>query len=282
MTNVTLTDLDSRFSETTGWYFREDQRVLTVEGEHRQTYLHSVSTQDFRTAKGPTLAALLNPKGKMLATFQAHVADDAVHLQIDEGQWDAVLEILGRYKMRSRVAWHERTDLKAFTVIGSVRSTGGLTTLDDPARLRTDALAAHAPEGFSMDAELFERHRVAFGIPRFGVDLSSYDLLLEIPYFMDAVSLNKGCYPGQEVVARLTSRGTHVARKLVRVAIDRPAPSTLPVGVSFKGADVGRLTSATTIGTRSLGLAMVHRSAFDPGTELALASGQTATILPSS
>jgi len=103
------------------------------------------------------------------------------------------------------------------------------------------------------------------------VDVDASTLLLEAP-LEDAYSLNKGCYVGQEVVARVTYRG-HVNRRIVGFRFPDariPAPGAI---VRIGDRDVGRITSAVVSPAlgRGLALGFLRREHWDPGTEVEVA-----------
>ena len=84
--------------------------------------------------------------------------------------------------------------------------------------------------------------RVEAGIPRYGVDFSEDNLLLEVA-LDDAVSFTKGCYLGQEVVERIRSRG-HVNKKLCGLLLDGNTPASPGDKLSAGGKEVGQITSS--------------------------------------
>ena len=133
-----------------------------------------------------------------------------------------------------------------------------------------DALAGRGAAPCGMDA--LEGRRVEVGVPRVGVDMDGATLAIEVPV-EDAISVNKGCYLGQEVVARGTSRG-HVNRRLVGLLIDGPTPLSGAVLVR-DGREVGRLTSVVWApGIRTVAaLGFVRREHWEPGTELTIRDG---------
>jgi folate-binding protein YgfZ len=136
-----------------------------------------------------------------------------------------------------------------------------------------DALAGAGARPCGMEA--LEGRRVEVGVPRIGVDMNTTTLALEVPV-EDAISHTKGCYLGQEVVARGTARG-HVNRRLVGLVLEGPAPSPGEPLVR-EGREVGRLTSvAHAFGLgKFAALGFVRREHWDPGTELAVGhSGAT-------
>src|SRR4029453_8610943 len=120
-----------------------------------------------------------------------------------------------------------------------VRGTGVI--LAAPARQATavwDALVAVGARPCGMEA--LEGRRVEVGVPRIGLDMGAKTLALEVPV-EDAISITKGCYLGQEGVARGTARG-HVTRRLValRLAGAAPVPGASLV---VDGKEVGQLTT---------------------------------------
>ncbi|TWU33728.1 CAF17-like 4Fe-4S cluster assembly/insertion protein YgfZ [Novipirellula artificiosorum] len=124
--------------------------------------------------------------------------------------------------------------------------------------------------GFEMHEEAcFHRLRTQRGFPWYGIDIDESNLPQEINRDRETLSFTKGCYLGQETVARLDAMG-QVQRKLVRWSIEgaSPAPSTT---LQSDGKTVGRLTSvASTGGGESCALGFARRTHFDPG---AIASG---------
>ena len=105
------------------------------------------------------------------------------------------------------------------------------------------------------------------------------NLLHETGLVNEYSSFNKGCYLGQEVVARLDARGGHVNKALRGLRLSVPAPKGALVLAA--GKEVGRVTtSAFSPRLGPIALAYVHRSHFAPGTELEVA-GAVATVVDS-
>ncbi len=120
----------------------------------------------------------------------------------------------------------------------------------------------------------FEIARIETGIPREGVDAGEDYIILESE-LNDAVSYTKGCYLGQEVIARIHWRG-QPAKRLRGLLVD--ADQTPPRGTLFYAGDgkkAGEITSSThSIALdRLIALAYVHRYYLDPGTEFTLKQG---------
>jgi folate-binding protein YgfZ len=138
-----------------------------------------------------------------------------------------------------------------------------------------DALVGRGARPCGMDA--LEGRRVEVGVPRIGRDMDSSTLALEVPV-EEAISATKGCYLGQEVVARGTARG-HVNRRLVGLTIEGPEPPR-DAPLVREGKEVGRLTSvARAFGIGGLAaLGFVRREHWEPGTELAVRHGHAVTL----
>ena len=110
--------------------------------------------------------------------------------------------------------------------------------------------------------------RVEAGIPRYGVDFTADNLLLEVG-LDNAVSFTKGCYLGQEVVERIRSRG-HVNKKLVGLLVDGREPPQAGDAIATIDQEVGIVTSAVLsprLG-RPIAIGYLHRDFWTPGTTL--------------
>ncbi|MEZ5320310.1 MAG: glycine cleavage T C-terminal barrel domain-containing protein [Vicinamibacterales bacterium] len=98
-----------------------------------------------------------------------------------------------------------------------------------------------------VDDDLVEALRIAAGRPRFGADMTTETIPLEAGVQDRAISMTKGCYPGQEVIVRVLHRGGgRVAKRLVRIALPPDAAGVPEAGVAILagGEEAGRVTSA--------------------------------------
>ena len=127
------------------------------------------------------------------------------------------------------------------------------------------------------DDSAFHQERVRAGFPWYGIDLSDKNLPQEASRNDQTISFTKGCYLGQETVARLDALG-QVQKQLVRWSIEgsRVAPGA---EVSSDGKVVGRLTSiADTDDGKQIAIGIARRSHFDPGST-ADGDGFAATVI---
>ena len=133
----------------------------------------------------------------------------------------------------------------------------------------------------SCDEEAFQIARIEAGWPFFGVDGTDANLPQEIDRNAQAISFTKGCYLGQETVARLDALG-QVQKKLVRLRFDGstvPKSGTQLVDGEKAG---GEIRSAIWSPTQQsvIGLGYVRRRWFDPGSQLTVADcNQVATVV---
>jgi aminomethyltransferase len=116
-------------------------------------------------------------------------------------------------------------------------------------------------------SEALEILRIEAGIPRLGVELDE-SVLPDEARLERAISTSKGCYTGQEVVARLRSRGG-VKHLLVGLACEHTTPPAAGAAVAAAGARIGEVTSATVSPERgAIALAYVRRPHDAPGTRV--------------
>ena len=133
-----------------------------------------------------------------------------------------------------------------------------------------------APRPVGLEA--VEDLRIASGLPRFGSEMGP-DTFPQEAGVDDGVSYEKGCYLGQEVVARIHYRGG-VQRFVVRLTMAAGSRPDVGEAVSFEGREVGSLTSVAprAEGAGWSGLAMLAKRATETETVVTLAGGQEATV----
>ena len=140
-----------------------------------------------------------------------------------------------------------------------------------------DALVAAGARPTGFDA--LEVLRVEAGVPRYGVDASDANVVLEVVDEAEAVSYTKGCYAGQEIIARIHWRG-HVAKKLAGLVFARetePPADARVRSCEEGGREVGRITSTVFSPrlSRRVALGLVKHDHLAPGTEVKIFDGET-------
>lgn len=151
-----------------------------------------------------------------------------------------------------------------------------ICAVDDAPALWSAVLAAGKPHGLTAGGSLlYNALRIESGTPGIGRELTADYIPLELGLW-DEVSFSKGCYTGQEIIARMESRGK-LAKTLVRLSLS--APTDAPADLLWDGKRVGGITSAVTApdGTH-YAIGLVKPDHAGAGTTLHLPTGQ-ATVL---
>src|SRR5262245_27421005 len=219
-----------------------DRGVVKVAGEEARKLLNGLVTSDLANlAPGsPRFAALLTPQAKIIADFIVAEAepDDSGGFILDcpRALVPSLVDRLNFYRLRAKVAIEDRSaslgvlalwDGAHITEHGLCYPDPRLTDLGmrcilPPEQVGAAIIDLSAP---LVGADQYEAHRIALGVPRGGVDFIYTDAF---PHEADMDQLNgvdfkKGCFIGQEVVARMEHRGTARTR-VVPVTYDGPPP----------------------------------------------------------
>ena len=139
------------------------------------------------------------------------------------------------------------------------------------------AIIAKAPGSRRVDTSILETIRIENGVARAGVDTTDKTIALEAR-LNRAISFNKGCYLGQETIERATARGGLKKRMFGLKFRSEGLPAAGAI-LTLAGKEVGRLTSAVRSPRfGAIGLAILHHSAWTPGTELTVGEGGSAIV----
>ena len=268
--------------------------VLRLSGKKAVELLNSVLTN--QVPEGAHLgvyALLLNPKGRIQTDLRLLKGDEDVLIDVEPEGAAAAKELLGRYAPFYRVELDDLSETDApWGVLGlygpragdlldgpelaehetAGRTVGAATVLGAGVSAPVpgydllgpaDALSAareHLAGRGAVCAGFgaYETARIEAGIPRFGSDITPDNFPAEVGILERAVSFEKGCYPGQETVARMHYRG-HPNRLLCRLIADGPSPEPgAPIVQTAK--QVGRITSVAPLPVNGETLALGYLS----------------------
>jgi folate-binding protein YgfZ len=214
---------------------RSHREIVRIAGQDRLSWLHSLTTQDLQHLEpGTTAQALvLSPQGHI--EHHLTLADDgtAVWAHVEPGTAGSLLAFLQSMRFLLRVDLADVTsDFAVLTLMGPDRPAaapdGTAVAMPDAfgmdvvvPRDRLAEIAAAVEGGGAAVAGLaaYEALRIAAHRPRFGLDTDHKTLPHEIGWIETAVHLNKGCYRGQETVARVHNIG-HPPRRLILLHLD--------------------------------------------------------------
>jgi tRNA-modifying protein YgfZ len=245
---------------------RTDRRVLAVSGADRASWLQGLLTNDVASlAEGESrYAAYLTPQGRMIADMNVVSREGRLLLDVPANLAAGLRDRLDGLIFAEDVqVTDESGHLLVWTVIA-----------DQLTDLIGESLPAEFKSLPEVDLDTFEVIRIERGVPRFLADMDEDTLPLEAGIEDRAISFTKGCYVGQEVIVRVTTRGGgRVAKRLVRWHADDSA-SIVPLHNAriFAGKEIGRVTSAAFSPSlaRVVGLGYVHRDFVESGTNVTI------------
>ncbi|HSH59125.1 MAG TPA: glycine cleavage T C-terminal barrel domain-containing protein [Acidimicrobiales bacterium] len=226
---------------------------LKVEGPDTFSWLQGQLSQDVSgLAVGDAVESfLLQPQGKVDALVRITRTDDEeAVIDVDGGFSAVVVERLNRFKLRVEVDL-EDLDWRCLGLRGPKAHdlepiTGAVVDADWPGLPGVDVIGVEpgVPEDVRLCGdEAWQAVRIEAGIPLMGAELNERTIPAEAGVVERTVSFTKGCFTGQELVARIDSRGGNVPRQLrgVVMAGDRVPPVGAVLAV--EGKEVGSLTS---------------------------------------
>jgi len=312
MSEQVLVELDAQYRqlrEECGLLDRSERGKLLVSGPDGAEYLQGQLTNDVEALEvgDGVYAALLDRKGHMQADMRVLRPDDEeIWIDTEPEAMAAARRHLEMYSIGRDVKVSDVSAERAILSLIGPRSaevaataplpenaceTGSLAGIEflaagtrwgidliaaiaDGGRLRDALLAAGAVEVSSDAVEIL---RVESGVPRFGAEMGTATMPAEAGIVEDAVSFTKGCYIGQETVARLHYKG-RPNRHLRGLRLSAPAETGAALLLGEK--EVGQLGGAVVSPALGpVGLAILRREA-EPGTELAVGEdGVTARVV---
>lgn len=315
MTATSTNTADYRIAtEGVGLFDRSDRGKLAITGADVKEFLHGQVTQDIRGLDPGhgAYAAFLTNKGKMLGDMRVLNADGELLLDTERVALQPLFNMIRSYKLGYAVELHKRTlESGLLSLIGPlaedlIHATAGTLpgpTEHDHSPIELDGIGARAIRtdlGIDLlcgaqDTEALmstliaagagaigedtaETLRIESGRPRFGIDLDDSVIPQEAGLNARAVSFTKGCYVGQETVARLFYRG-----KPNRELRGLRSSIKLPVGAELTNAEEDRVLGTVTSSVISpklgaLALALVRREV-PPGTTVQAAGELDALVV---
>jgi aminomethyltransferase len=284
-----------------------ERGVLEASGPQRLKFLHSLLSNDLagRAPGQGCLAALMDVKGHLLVLLRALVGTDTVRLELPADRITLVERTLLHYRVAAPVRFAVRPTL-VLALLGPqardvllragapvpelrpedhavARLAGCEVLVARAGDLPCDGLVLHLPPDAAGDVRsglvaagatplgrpALDALRIEAGRAWYGPDVTEQNLLHETGLLREYHSPSKGCYVGQEVIARLEARGGHVNKTLRGLRLSAPGAAGQPL--TSDGQEVGRITTAA-VSPRlgPIAMAYVRRGHFAAGTALEL------------
>ncbi|MEU6860263.1 folate-binding protein [Glycomyces sp. NPDC046736] len=326
-----LTEQRAAVQQGTAVFDRSDRDLITVTGEPRLTWLHSLTTQHLTSLKPHqgTETLILSPTGRVEHHMNVYDDGETTWLDTEPGRGEALLKYLQMMKFRTEVDIEDASAdwaLFTWTFGESLEDAEPTVQPVPPAKFvqqellpvptavypgapldaapgwtrRTDALGVRTydvlepREVFAEDfanvtpAEkglagtwAFDALRVAAGVPRFGIDTDEKTVPHEVPHWLSrAVHFNKGCYRGQETVAKVHHLGQS-PRRLVMLHLDGSDehPPATGTPVTLDGKEIGFIgTAVQHYEDGQIALAVLKRSVAQNQEAKFLVDGQSASF----
>jgi tRNA-modifying protein YgfZ len=266
------------------------RQVVQASGPEAGAFLQGQLSQDVLALDdgGSAWSWVLAPTGKVDALVRViRISGEEWLLDTDEGWGEPLVARLSRFRLRTKVTLQALSwRVLGFRFLGVASMDRQADTVDVPSTWPglegVDRLgqSPEPPAGWAFaSAEEYERRRIVAGLPRMGAELTEKTIPAESGLIDLSVSFTKGCYTGQELVARIDSRGGHVPRHLRRLM----STGHLTAGTDLTGPDgraVGTVTSAARLPHGGwVGLGYVRRGVDPPATVRAGSEGCEVEIL---
>ena len=286
-------------------FYEQRRGLIAVWGKEAVQFLDGMITNDMKTLRDgeQMLAAFPNAQGRLLAAVRVLREGDRFLLETEEATREKLYQNLFRFTfagdfyvedLSEQYSYFEIFGTSEITTtykggVAAFRGRGGslgmFLPLDYVDQFRKQLAAANA---IAIDEELYETLRIESGIPKFGTDMDETTIVPELG-IDEMISYTKGCYIGQEIIARIHFRG-HVAKRLTGLICDAdldreafgaggtPAIQSAEL-LAAEGKSAGKITSVSYSPKldKHITLAFVRYDFLADGTELTL-GGQRVTV----
>lgn len=266
-------------------YYEHERGLIAVWGKEAVPFLDGMITNDMKTLEDgqQMLAAFPNAQGRLLAVVSVLRQGERFLIATEKATRERVFHNLFRFTFagdffvedmsegyRFADVFNRNIDVPAGSIAFSSSGFEIIATPNNSWAAFSSALAGAG--GRAIPEDVYEVLRIEAGIPKYGVDMDETTVVPELG--LDGlISYNKGCYIGQEIIARIHFRG-HVAKQLTSLGLSGAAESGAEL-FSPEGKNAGRITSVTFSPQleKHIALAFVRYDHLAEGTELLAGEG---------
>jgi len=264
-------------------FYGQKRGLIAVWGKEAVQFLNGLITNDVAKLEdgAQMLAAFPNAQGRLIAVVRVMRKGERFLFETEESTREKVFQNLFRFTFAGDFFVEDLSDQYRSFLIFSSQFTADSSELlvfdEQESKLYfvpidgADKFSASLGDAVEISDDLYEVLRIESGIPKYGVDMDETTIVPEVG--LDGlISYNKGCYIGQEIVARIHFRG-HVAKQLSGLVLSEPGAVATGSNAELQspdGKNAGRITSVTYSPKleKTIALGYVRYDYLSEGTEL--------------
>ncbi len=277
---------------------------ILIQGQDRASFLHNMVSNDIKSLLPGNYryATLLTPKGKMISDLHIYALENHLLIALNENLVQPVIDKLSAFIISEDVQIQDATTSYGLLSLQGPQSTSFAQTINfDSFKTKIFPHSRTGEEGYDVwiptenliplwkhlktgekttpiGMQAYQILRIEAGIPLFGVDMNQNTIPNEAN-LENAISWNKGCYPGQEIVARIKYLGG--VRKLLSGFILERERVPNPQSKIFRGnKEIGYITSSThsLALKKPIALGIIKKTDTDDGTQIEIEDGNEKRI----
>ena len=270
-------------------FYEQKRGLIEVSGKEAVQFLNGLITNDAAKleAGSQMIAAFPNAQGRLLAVVRVMRIGDKFLFETEAATHEKVYNNLFRFTfagdfyvedLSENYSYFSMTNDK-LQITNSIEFQSRFGRDIFVPKDSANEFKSNLKDAIEISDELYETLRIEQGIPLYGVDMDETTIVPEIG-LTDIISYNKGCYIGQEIIARIHFRG-HIAKQLIGLVLSELSADSL-IGQELKspdGKNAGKITSTTFSPKleKQIALAYVRYDYLAEGTELKIGE-LTATV----
>lgn len=231
----------------TGFY-QQKRGLISVSGKEAEKFLNGMITNDVAKLEdgGQMLAAFPNAQGRLLAVVRVMRRGESFLFEIEQETYAELEHNLIRWTFAGDffVDNEFQYDYQSFTVWGEVPQIEGNIRFGNEVFVLEESVEefkSKLKNAIQISDEIYNILRIEEGIPRFGIDMDETTIVPELG-LEGLISYNKGCYIGQEIIARIYFRG-HVAKQLRGLVLSDENVKPQDELKTVDGKSAGKITS---------------------------------------
>lgn len=232
-------------------FYTQKRGLIAVWGKESVQFLNGLITNDVAKLEenSQILAAFPNAQGRLLAVVRIFKKDDKFLFETEAATHEKVFQNLFRFTFAGDFFVEDLSENYEYFSIQNSKfeikdSVLFETKFGQDVFVPKDAEKDFLKDAFEISDELYEVLRIEQGIPLYGVDMDETTIVPELGA-ENLISYNKGCYIGQEIIARIHFRG-HIAKQLTGLVLTENGNRKIENGFELKspeGKNAGKITS---------------------------------------